>query len=319
MPLARQSEIAELQAREEEQELERARREREQQERAQALQAQKESESKVQAEQQPPADGKVQPNEPKPKKEKKEKLPKETVKPKRSLPGLPTSVKLELVEEDEAQTPPRAAAAGKAPAEEPARDPRKRPEKVDDDEDSRVQVLVDPYLETGPESTLSVEVLSPPVAKAMAKQPVVKRRSRPAPKKAIVKAPPPAPPLPTIQSSEIAVPQTPAPMLSELERDRKLQEIKQMLEQQTSQLTPKAPPPPLSPAPQSTPLTPLTPSTPLAPSTPMTPATPMTPTTPLNVAAGALPKDSETVQYACEFHTCVPRHAAHVRMTPSGV
>ncbi|OLP86756.1 hypothetical protein AK812_SmicGene32116 [Symbiodinium microadriaticum] len=242
------------------------------------------------------------------KKEKKEKPSKQTVKPKRSLPGLPTSVKLELVEED-VQTPQGTVTAKAGGHEEPARDPRRRPEKDQDDE--HVQVLVDPYLEVPalpePKSTLSVEVLSQPQpqpqAVATAKQPVAKRRTRPAPKKAIVKVPPPVPGMVTTPGLS-EVPQTPGPMLSQHERDRKLQEIKLLLEQQTSEVTP-IPAPPLAPAPHPnslapptplTPMTPMTPATPMTPMTPSTPMTPMTPTVPMSKSASIAPRAEDDAE-----------------------
>ncbi|CAE7753046.1 unnamed protein product [Symbiodinium necroappetens] len=242
------------------------------------------------------------------KKEKKEKPSKQTVKPKRSLPGLPTSVKLELVEE-EVQTPQGTETAKAGGHEEPARDPRRRPEKDQDDE--HVQVLVDPYLEVPalpePKSTLSVEVLSQPQpqpqAVATAKQPVAKRRTRPAPKKAIVKVPPPVPGMVTTPGLS-EVPQTPGPMLSQHERDRKLQEIKLLLEQQTSEVTP-IPAPPLAPAPHPnslapptplTPMTPMTPATPMTPMTPSTPMTPMTPTVPMSKSASIAPRAEDDAE-----------------------
>ncbi|CAE7467312.1 unnamed protein product [Symbiodinium natans] len=172
------------------------------------------------------------------------------------------------------------------------------------------QVLVDPYLETPvSDSALSVEVLSQPLPAKAAKQPIAKRRTRPASKKAIVKVPPPVPRFGATTPAGLpgAVPELPGPMLSQKERDRKLQEIKQLLEQQTSDLAPIPPPPLLTTAPPSTPLTPPTPLTPMTPATPMTPPTPTTPTTPMRPmtpmtpmtpVASSVPKDAAERRFA---------------------
>ena len=309
----------ERQEKEKEEQLEKARKEREEQERV--LEAEKAKDS-IQVEQQASAEAPQAPQQKE--KKKKEKLPKSSVRPKRSLPGLPTSVKLELVEE-EAPASNSVSGVAKASNEEPARDPRKRPERVDDDDEPRVQVLVDPYLETVPD-TLSVEVLSQPVAKALATQPIAKRRTRPATKKAIVKVPPPVPafsaPPYMAQTPGLApiTPQTPppppaAPALSQYERDKKLQEIKQLLEQETSQLSLNPPPITLTPL---TPSTPLTPGTPMTPITPATPTTPMTPTTPANGASSAPAKDD--AGWGCmQLLMCLSQFCVMIRITINGV
>lgn len=165
------------------------------------------------------------------------------------------AVKVELVDVEQSSTAP--------PSRDIARDPRTRPSRHDPrlqrEENSEtlealheappVKVLVDPYLEHQPEenTTLSVEVLSQP--KAVPKMAVAKRQRKAgaAPKKAIAKHPPMTPPPPTTPMT----PMTPPPGLAP-SQEKKLLEIKQLLQRETSggpPSPPEAPTTPMTPSP----------------------------------------------------------------------
>lgn len=211
--------------------------------------------------------------------EEKKRLEKSQPVPKVRQRGLPaprqgSAVKVELIEDEKDQVAqpaqaPQVVRQGPAATSDPARDPRTRPSRSndprlqDDDAETTVKVLVDPYLEhvePEEETALSVEVLRQPKAQA-----IPKRQRKAAPKKAIAKHPPSAP---------LSTPLTPAPF-----QEKKLLEIKQLLQRETQPMAPTTPPPG-PPGLQGLPgvsALPGLPGPPMAPSTPRTPSTPMTP------------------------------------------
>ena len=155
-----------------------------------------------------------------------------------TAPRQGSAVKVELIEDEKDQVAqpaqaPQVVRQGPAATSDPARDPRTRPSRSndprlqDDDAETTVKVLVDPYLEhvePEEETALSVEVLRQPKAQA-----IPKRQRKAAPKKAIAKHPPSAP---------LSTPLTPAPF-----QEKKLLEIKQLLQRETQPMAPTTPPP----------------------------------------------------------------------------
>ena len=215
------------------------------------------------------------------------------------------AVKLEVIEDEAPKLivsdNVQAQAQAQEPVrEEPSRDPRRRTtdeHQEHQEEEATVQVLVDPYLVPEPDTALSVEVLQP---KVLAKQAIPKRR-RAAPKRAIAKRPAVTP-----------------------EQERKLQEIKHLLEMETAMpplamsgmsppgMPPVPPPPPVPALPMSTPIS--APITPVAP-TPMAlaPMAPMlTPTTPRIVKA-SVPLSAEEPE--ASFTAVVNRHTFMEKLT----
>lgn len=249
-------------------EFERERIQREEREKAQREKEQKESEQREKEQRA------IQQRE-----EEKKRLEKSQPVPKVRQRGLPaprqgSAVKVELIEDEKDQVAqpaqaPQVVRQGPAAMSDPARDPRTRPSRSndprlqDDDAETTVKVLVDPYLEhvePEEETALSVEVLRQPKAQA-----IPKRQRKAAPKKAIAKHPPSAP---------LSTPLTPAPF-----QEKKLLEIKQLLQRETQPMAPTTPPP-KPPGLQGLPgvsALPGLPGPPMAPITPRTPSTPMTP------------------------------------------
>ena len=182
-------------------------------------------------------------------KSKQGKLPMPRAQGSQGSQGSSLAVKVELVDVEKSST-------ATASPRDIARDPRTRPSRHDPRlqheentetlealNEAPVKVLVDPYLEHQPEevTTLSVEVLSQP--KAVPKQAVAKRqRKGAAPKKAIAKHPPSTP----------STPMTPmTPLVPS--QEKKLLEIKQLLQRETSKGPPSGPP-------EAGPSTPMTPA-----------------------------------------------------------
>lgn len=249
---------------------ERERIEREEREKAQREKEQKESEQREKEQRA------IQQRE-----EEKKRQEKSQPVPKVRQRGLPaprqgSAVKVELIEDEKDQVAqpaqaPQVVRQGPAATSDPARDPRMRPSRSndprlqDDDAETTVKVLVDPYLEhvePEEETALSVEVLRQPKAQA-----IPKRQRKAAPKKAIAKHPPSAPP---------STPLTPVAPFQE----KKLLEIKQLLQRETQPPMAPTTPPPGPPDLQGLPgvsALPGLPGPPMAPMTPRTPSTPMTP------------------------------------------
>ena len=183
-------------------------------------------------------------------KSKQGKLPMPRAQGSQGSQGSSLAVKVELVDVEKS--------SAASPSRDIARDPRTRPSRHDPRlqheenietlealNEAPVKVLVDPYLEHQPEevTTLSVEVLSQP--KAVPKQAVAKRqRKGAAPKKAIAKHPP-------------STPMTPMTPMTPLvpSQEKKLLEIKQLLQRETGPGPPSGPPEagpstPMTPAPE---------------------------------------------------------------------
>ena len=186
-------------------------------------------------------------------KSKQGKLPMPRAPGSQASQGSSLAVKVELVDVEQS--------SAASPSRDIARDPRTRPSRHDPrlqrednaeetlealNEAPPVKVLVDPYLEHQPEenTTLSVEVLSQP--KGLPKVAVAKRQRRAgaAPKKAIAKHPPSTPTTPM-------TPMTPPPPPMAPSQEKKLLEIKQLLQRETA----GGPSPP-----EATPTTPMTPA-----------------------------------------------------------